>query len=129
MLTVTATGNIGNVTSNTVNGQTVLNFSVATTKRWVTNGEKRESTTWIKFSAWGERATALADVIPNAKSVFCTGELQAPRIYQNTKGEHVASLEARLDVLEVTSWKPSDATKAEKTGEAAPKVNDADIPF
>ena len=74
---------IGNITKlpelrQTTSGQNVVNFSVATNRRWQNRntGESQEETEFHSIVAWGELAEAIAQTIKTGNKVYVQGRLQ-----------------------------------------------------
>lgn len=77
MQNLTIAGNVGNVKElREVNGDKVLNFSVAVDNGKDKNGERREST-WFDCSLWGKRAEALAPYIEKGSRLVVSGRPSA----------------------------------------------------
>lgn len=77
MQNLTIAGNVGNVKDiREVNGDKVLNFSVAVDNGKDKNGERREST-WYECSLWGKRAEALAPYIEKGSKLVVSGRPSA----------------------------------------------------
>jgi single-strand DNA-binding protein len=58
------------------NGNAVLRLRMATSKRWMKDGQKQEKTEWHTVMVWGKRAEALNKILHKGKSVYVEGELQ-----------------------------------------------------
>ena len=59
-----------------VNGQSVANFSVATSKEWTDkNGEKQKKTEWHKVQAWGKLADLAGKYLSKGRQACIEGEL------------------------------------------------------
>jgi single-strand DNA-binding protein len=73
---------IGNLTRdpelrNTTNGQSVTNFSVATSSQWTdVNGQKQERTEYHSVVAWGKLAEICNQYLGKGRKVFVEGRLQ-----------------------------------------------------
>ncbi len=73
---------IGNLTRdpelrNTSNGQSVANFSVATSSQWTdVNGQKQERTEYHSIVAWGKLAEICNQYLGKGRKVFVEGRLQ-----------------------------------------------------
>ncbi|MDF1496441.1 MAG: single-stranded DNA-binding protein [Patescibacteria group bacterium] len=73
---------IGNLTRdpelrNTSNGQSVTNFSVATSSQWTdVNGQKQERTEYHSIVAWGKLAEICNQYLGKGRKVFVEGRLQ-----------------------------------------------------
>lgn len=62
----------------TPSGQSVTNFSVATTRSWTdAQGEKQEKTTWFKVTTWGKLADLCAQYLSKGRLVLVQGEIDA----------------------------------------------------
>lgn len=72
----------------TPNGQTVVNFSVATSKRWTSkDGQKQERTDWHRVVVWGPQANACAQYLAKGRQVYVEGELQTRSWDDKTDGK------------------------------------------
>ena len=68
------------------NGNSVINFSVADTKKWTDkNGQKQEKTNWIEC-VWYLNNTSIAQYLTKGTKVLIEGEPTA-RAYINQQGE------------------------------------------
>lgn len=77
MQTLTIAGNVGNVKDiKDVNGDKVLNFSIAVDNGKDKNGEKREPT-WYDCALWGKRAESLAPYIAKGDKLAVQGRPSA----------------------------------------------------
>lgn len=77
MQTLTIAGNVGSVKElREVNGDKVLNFSVAVDNGKDKHGERREST-WFDCSLWGKRAESLAPYIEKGSRLVLSGRPSA----------------------------------------------------
>lgn len=98
------------------NGDPVLSFSVASTKKYKTNGELKENTIWVKCTIWGSRAEKLAQYILKGTKVLCIGELVADenggcRTWQDKEGRYRASFEMRVGAFEFAGSKQYEETE------------------
>jgi single-strand DNA-binding protein len=57
-------------------GNAVLRLRMATSKRWMKDGQKQEKTEWHTVMVWGKRAEALNKILHKGKSIYVEGELQ-----------------------------------------------------
>ncbi len=70
MIKLQIIGNLGkDATTNTVNGKNVINFSVAHTEKFTSNGEKKEKTTWVECAYWTDK-TAISPYLKKGTSDF-----------------------------------------------------------
>ena len=68
---ITVIGNLGRDPEMryTPSGQTVTSFSVASSRRYTTNGEQREETEWFNVSAWGRLAETCNQYLTKGQQV------------------------------------------------------------
>lgn len=102
MIQLLFNGNIGKdaVVKTIEGGYTVINFSVAHTKRYKSNnGEKRETTTWISCEWWTDK-TAIAAYLTKGKKVLVNGEPSADW-YNNNQQGITSYLKCRVFSLEL----------------------------
>ena len=72
----------------TPSGQTVVNFSVATSKRWTAkDGQKQERTDWHRVVVWGPQANACAQYLAKGRQVYVECELQTRSWDDKTDGK------------------------------------------
>ena len=70
----------------TQSGQAVVNFSVATNRRWTdSNGEQQEETDWHRIVAWGKQAESVDQYLSKGSSVYVEGRMQT-RSYEDREG-------------------------------------------
>lgn len=72
---------IGNLGSDpelkaTSGGNSVCNFSIATSESWVKDGEKQERTEWHRIVVWGKTAEACSKYLVKGSKVYIEGKLQ-----------------------------------------------------
>ena len=71
----------------TASGQSVTNFSVASTRRYSTgSGEQREETEWFNCSAWGRLAETCNQYLTRGRQVYVEGRLRS-RSYTGQDGQ------------------------------------------
>ena len=119
----------------TQSGKKCGTFSVATSKTWISNGNKEEKTEWHKIVVWEKLADLAEKYLKKGVQVYIEGELQT-RSWQDQQGqkhfvtEIVANsmtfLESvkRADEIPTSSVEPAAEVKQEKYN-----PNDDDIPF
>lgn len=96
MIKLQVIGNLGkDSTLNTVNGKTVINFSVAHTERFRDSaGENKERVTWVECAYWSDR-TAVGQYLLKGQLVYVEGTPEL-RTYQKNDGTQGASLSLRV---------------------------------
>ena len=60
----------------TAQGKDVLSFSLATSKSWTSNGEKKEQTEWHNVVFFGKSANTICKWITKGRKVWVEGEIQ-----------------------------------------------------
>lgn len=81
------------------NGNSVINFSVADTKKWTDkNGQKQEKTNWIEC-VWYLNNTSIAQYLTKGTKVLIEGEPTA-RAYVNQQNEIISVNQCIVRVLE-----------------------------
>lgn len=70
----------------TPSGSQVANFRIAVTKRWKVNGEPKESTVWVNFVAWKERAKFVQSYVRKGAHIMVVGELSV-RSWEDKNGK------------------------------------------
>ena len=61
----------------TQGGQSVCNFSIATSENWTDkSGEKQERTEWHRVVVWGKPAENAAQYLTKGRSVYVEGRIQ-----------------------------------------------------
>ncbi len=81
------------------NGNSVINFSVADTKKWTDkNGQKQEKTNWVEC-VWYLNNTSIAQYLNKGTKVLIEGEPTA-RAYVNQQGEAIVINQCIVRTLE-----------------------------
>lgn len=86
-------------------GTSVISFSVAISERWKDkDGNTQERTDWVNCSIWRNQgvSTAISQYLKKGTKVYVDGKPSA-RGYQASDGSIVASLEVRVDNVELLS--------------------------
>lgn len=139
---------LGNVTRDpetrtTTSGQSVVSFSIATSRRWKdqTSGELKEATEFHNCVAWGKLAQTVGTYLRKGSKVYLEGRIQTrswddPTGVKKYRTEIVADSVILLDKKGDTPGATAPATAAapaETTAQpAAPtedEINIEDIPF
>ena len=82
-------------------GQSVTNFSVASSRRYTTSGgEQREETEWFNVSAFGRLAETCNQYLTRGQQVYVEGRLRS-RTYQDRNGETRVSLDINLTEMQM----------------------------
>ena len=60
----------------TANGSAVTTFSVASSRRYTSNGEQREETEWFNVVTWNRLAETCAQYLTKGRLVYVEGRIQ-----------------------------------------------------
>lgn len=122
---VTLIGNVGKPPEmrTTPTGQSVLNFSLATTEQWKDkSGEKREQTEWHRIVIWGKLGESLYPILGQGKRLFLEGKLQTRSWEKDGQKRSATDIQAdRVILLSHDRDIEKDAAKDE--------TEEIDIPF
>jgi len=93
---IIAIGNVGRdpETKTLPSGDTVTDFSVATSERRTVNGQSQETTTWFRISAFGKLGETCAQFLRKGSYVYVEGTL-SQRDWTDREGANRTSLEVR----------------------------------
>lgn len=72
----------------TANQTAVCNLSVATSKKWIKDNEKKEVTSWHRVVVYGKQAENCSKFLSKGSQVFVEGELNYSS-YENKNGHTV----------------------------------------
>lgn len=92
----------GNVTRDpelrfTQGGRAVVSFGIAVSRRWQTNGEWQEQTSFFNCTAWAELAENVAQTCPKGTRVTLTGRLEQQSWEQ--EGEKKTKIEVIVETI------------------------------
>jgi single-strand DNA-binding protein len=105
MIKMQVIGNLGkDCVVNTVNGKSVINFTVAHTEKYKDNsGNNQEKTTWVDCAYWTDR-TAVAPYLTRGTQVYVEGTPEV-RSFQRNDGTAGASLSMRIREVQLLGRK------------------------
>ncbi len=122
----------------TPNGQTVANFSLATTERWKDKqtGNQEEKTEWHRIVVWGRLAELCRDYLSKGRSIYVEGRLQT-RSWEDKDGNKKYTTETIAQTIQFLGKREgagqnqgaTQATPAAQTSGPPPFDADDDIPF
>jgi single-strand DNA-binding protein len=130
----------------TATGTPVVNFPVATNRRWTdADGNANEETTWFRVSVFGRQAEICNQYLEKGRVVLCDGEIRTSQ-YEDQEGHTRYSWELRANTVKFLGGSGDRAAAmpdfaeggheaappAAATGgrrQAAPQVAEDDIPF
>ena len=101
MLKLIAIGHLGkDCITNTVNGKSVINFSIAHTEKFKdAQGTQKEKTTWVECAYWTDR-TAVAPYLKKGTQVYVEGTPEV-RTYPKNDGTTGTSLSLRVMTVQL----------------------------
>lgn len=101
MIKLQVIGNLGkDCVTNTVNGKSVMNFSVAHTERFRdAQGVQKDKTIWVECAYWSDR-TAVAPYLRKGTQVYVEGTPEV-RTYPKNDGTTGVSLTMRVQSVQL----------------------------
>lgn len=110
MIKLQVIGNLGkDCVVNTVNGKTVINFSVAHTEKFRdAQGNQKDKTIWVECAYWTDR-TAVSPYLVKGKTVYVEGQPEV-RTYTTSDGRQGASLSLRVASVQLIGGGRADGS-------------------
>ena len=129
-------GNLGRdpEVRSTPSGQSVANFSLATTRRWKDrDGNRQEQTEWHQIVCWGRQAEVAGQYLTKGKQIYVEGRLQTRSWDDQQTGEKKYRTEVICDNFQMLGRRddaPGGGFQSEPSQPAPPSGGqDDDIPF
>jgi len=99
MIKLQVIGNLGkDCITNSVNGKSVINFSVAHTEKFRdSSGQQKEKTTWVECAYWTDK-TGIAPYLKKGTQVYAEG---TPEVRNFTRNDGTAGASLTMRVLSV----------------------------
>lgn len=112
MIKLQVIGNLGkDCIVNTVNGKTVINFSVAHSERYRdAQGVQKERTQWVECAYWTDR-TGVAPYLKKGTMVYAEGTPEV-RTYTTQDGRNGAALSLRISNVQLLVSRGTDGETA-----------------
>ena len=113
---------------NTVNGKSVINFTVAHSEKYKdSQGNQQEKTTWVDCAYWTDR-TAVAQYLTKGKQVFVEGQPEA-RSFQRNDGTPGSSLSLRVREVQLLGGRSdSGGVSSQPVTPAAASTSVSNVP-
>ncbi len=115
---ITLLGRLGGdpVQKTTQNGKIVVNFSVATARRFQATdaSEPQEETQWHKIVVWGKRAESCSKYLKKGNPVLIEGRLQS-RDYEGVDGVKRKTFEINADTINFLNTQNQNRTKEDNS--------------
>ena len=134
-------GNLGSdpETRYTQAGETVTNFSLATSEKWKgKDGEQREKTEWHKIVTWRKVAEACRDYLSKGSQVYVEGKIVTEQ-WEDKEGNKRYTTKIDAQYVKFLDSKPKQESQhypshqEEDDGSPAydgpPPISDDDVPF
>ena len=114
----------------TQGGAPVANFTLATNESWTDkSGARQERTEWHRVVVWGKTAEIVREHLTKGKQVFVEGSLQT-RSWDDRDGNKRYTTEVRaMRVLMLGRPEGARGETEAQLPEAAPEMNDEEVPF
>ena len=104
-------------------GQTVCNFSIATTRNQSsTTGEGKKETSWFRVTTWGKTAESCNEYLKQGARVLVEGRLTVdpktggPRVFTRQDGTSGAIFEITANTVKFLSKNPEPDAEASEEG-------------
>ena len=95
MIKLQVIGNLGkDCITNTVNGKSVINFNVAHTEKFTSQGTQKDKTIWVECAYWTDK-TGIAPYLKKGTQVYVEGTPEV-RTYPKNDGTTGVSLTMRV---------------------------------
>lgn len=95
MIKLQVIGNLGkDCITNTVNGKSVINFNVAHTEKFTSQGTQKDKTIWVECAYWTDK-TGIAPYLKKGTQVYVEGTPEV-RTYPKNDGTTGVSLTLRV---------------------------------
>ncbi|MCP4493281.1 MAG: single-stranded DNA-binding protein [Gammaproteobacteria bacterium] len=112
----------------TQSGTQVTSFSVATTRKWMKEGQKQEETEWHRVVAWNRLAEICGEYLHKGSKVYIEGRLQTHKWKDQSGNDRYTTEIVALEMEMLDSKKQSGSS--DRPGQ--PEVSDStgeDVPF
>lgn len=125
---------VGNLTRDpelryTPNGTAVANFSIAVNRRYRTDNENREETSFFDIVFFGKRAEVVGEYLKKGRPVLIEGRLQQRR-WETDEGQKRSKVEVVGDSFEFLGSRDQKGSGGGSADSGdAPDFDDSDIPF
>ncbi|MCW7471479.1 single-stranded DNA-binding protein [Leptospira kanakyensis] len=97
-----------------VNGSSVVNFSIANNRVYVTNGEKKEETHYFDCVAWGRLADILKQYAGKGKQVAIEGRLQQ-QSWETPEGKKASKIRVYVESAQLLGGQGQGGGSGDRT--------------
>jgi single-strand DNA-binding protein len=124
-------GNLGKdpEVRHTPQGQTVANFSIATSESWNDKtGQKQERTEWHRIVVWGKLAELCSKYLSKGRQVYIEGKLQT-RAWDDKEGQKRYTTEVIANTIQFLSSGAGAGAGAGRDYDQGPSNGGGEDPF
>jgi len=120
---------VGNLTSDldiryTTGGQAIATGNIAVSRRYQSNGEWTEQTSFFKIAAWGKLGENLVQSTSKGSRIIVTGRLEQ-REYEKKDGTKGSSVEIVADDAGLSvRWDPAESMRVAREKPVAKPADD-----
>lgn len=107
------------------NNTALAKFGMAVNEKYVSNGEKKERTTFVDIVAWGRTAETINQYLKKGDPIFVDGRLEFSQWEDKTTGNKRSKLEVVVNIFQFIGSKKDDTASVS----SASSATDDDIPF
>ncbi|TGL59683.1 single-stranded DNA-binding protein [Leptospira ognonensis] len=108
-----------------VNGSSVVNFSLASNRIYVSNGDKKEETNYFDCVAWGKLADILKQYAGKGKQVAIEGRLQQ-QSWETPEGKKASKIRIYVESAQLLGGNASNSGGGPSDrGESSPSTYDS----
>ena len=128
MIKLQVIGNLGkDCITNSVNGKTVMNFTVAHTEKFKdAQGNQKDKTIWVDCAYWSDR-TGVAPYLKKGTQVYVEGTPEL-RTYTKNDGTQGSSLTLRVMSVQLLGSKGMDSMQDNSSGPSYSSPQPAPVP-
>ena len=112
----------------TVGGTSACNFSLATNRTYVSNGEKKEETHYFDCDVWGKLADILKQYAAKGKQIVIEGRLQQS-IWDTPDGKKNSKVKIRVESFQLLGGCKPDTEKLNAGDDLQPGTLDPEDIF
>ena len=97
-------------------GTAVCDLSLAISRRWTENGQKREETTFVDVTLWARQAEIARDYLHKGDPVFIQGRLHQETWDDKQTGQKRSRLKVVAENLQLLTGRPANGSKPQAVG-------------
>jgi len=106
-----------------VNGSSVVNFSIASNRIFVSNGDKKEETNYFDCVAWGRLADILKQYAGKGKQVAIEGRLQQ-QSWETPEGKKASKIRIYVESCQLLGGNAGGGSSSDR-GDSSPSTYDS----